>query len=244
VSDSSSQPPVSTFEATAQGIRAGAGSIFSYVIFSVYIGFGALAHDLHFSMVWTVLSSPLIWAGPAQVILVTTLGTGSTLVQTALAVTLSAIRLLPMTASMLPLLKTERTRWYHLLIPAHFTAVAFWVEALRLLPTIPRDNRLAFANGFCLVLVVYGIIGTAGGWFLAGQLPPLLAAAVLFISPLSFLVSIAGNARMLIDRLALLFGIVLAPVLAMAKVELYLLVSSVIAGTAAYGIHRLTRKAP
>jgi predicted branched-subunit amino acid permease len=218
-------------------------SIFAYVIFGTYIGFGALAHDLNFSLTWTVLSSPLIWAGPAQVIIVSTLGTGSTLIQAAIAVGLSGIRLLPMTASMLPLLKTERTRWYHLLIPAHFTAVAFWIEAFRLLPGLARESRLAFTNSFCLVLGIYGVAGTFLGYVLAAQLPPLLAAAVLFISPLSFLVSTAGNAKMLVDRLALAFGLVLAPILAMAKVELHLLVTGLVAGTLAYGIHRV-RRAP
>lgn len=241
---SSSEVPVSTAQAVARGARAATRSIFSFVIFSTYIGFGALAHDLNFSLAWIVLSTPLIWAGPAQVIVVSTLGTGTTLIQSAIAVGLSGIRLLPMAASMLPLLRTERTRWYHMMIPAHFTAVAFWIEALRLLPAMPRENRLAFANGFCLVLAIFGISGTFAGYFLAAQLPPLLAAAVLFISPMSFLVSTAGNAKLLVDRLALGFGLVLSPLLAAAKVELHLLVTGLVAGTLAYLIHRSRRATP
>ena len=46
-----------------------------------YIGIGALAHDFGFPSWWLALSSILVWAAPAQVILISTLGTGSTLIE-------------------------------------------------------------------------------------------------------------------------------------------------------------------
>jgi len=33
------------------------------------------------------------------------------------------------------------------ILPAHFTAVSMWVEALARLPAIPRERRIAFCNG-------------------------------------------------------------------------------------------------
>ncbi len=121
--------------------------MFSYVLFGTYLGIGALAHDFGFSVTWALLSTILVWAGPAQVILISTLGAGASLIEVAIAVGLSSVRLLPMVVSLLPMLKRPGTPAWKLLLPAHFTAVSMWVEALRLLPQQPRENRVAFCNG-------------------------------------------------------------------------------------------------
>ena len=235
--------PIPTAQAFWRGAGAGIHSVFAFIIIGSYIGYGALAHDLNFSLLWTLLSTLLIWAAPAQVIAVSTLGTGSTLVQAAIAVALSAIRLFPMAASMLPMMKTKKTRTIDLLLPAHFTAVAVWVESLRLLPQMPRENRIPFCNGFCFTLAGYGVAATTAGYLLAAKLPPMLAVAVLFITPLSFFFSTAGSARALSDRLAFAFGLVLAPVLGALKVELNLVIAGLVAGTAGFAIARIRRVA-
>ena len=236
--------PVPTRQAFLRGARAGLGSVFAFVIVGSYIGFGALAHDLNFSLAWTLLSTALIWAAPAQVITVTMLGAGTTLAQAAIAVCLSAIRLFPMAASMLPVMKAKHTRTHDLLFPAHFTAVAVWIETLRLLPALPRENRVPFCNGFCCTLLVYGLLATAAGYFLAARLPFMLAIAVLFITPMSFFFSAAGNARAVSDRVAFVLGLVLAPVLSALKVELHLVIAGLAAGTAGFLIARMRRVAP
>ena len=76
------------------------------VLSATYLGIGALAHDTHFSLGWALMSTVLVWAGPAQIILISTLGSGATVVQAAIAVTVSAVRLFPMVASVLPLVRT------------------------------------------------------------------------------------------------------------------------------------------
>ena len=60
-------------------------TILAAVLFATYLGIGALAHDSHFSLLWTLLSTILVWAGPAQIIVITTLGSGATIIQSALA---------------------------------------------------------------------------------------------------------------------------------------------------------------
>ena len=235
--------PIPSVEAFWRGARAGTRSVFIFIIIGSYIGYGALAHDLGFGLLWTALSTLLIWAAPAQVITVSMLGAGSTLVQAAIAVALSAVRLFPMAASMLPIMKTKQTRMMDLLLPAHFTAVAIWIESLRFLPHMPRENRIAFCNGFCFTLVCCGMASTMAGYLLAAKLPPMLAVAVLFITPLSFFCSTVGNARALSDRLAFGFGLLLAPVLSALKVELSLVIAGLVAGTAGFAIARLKRVA-
>ena len=51
------------------GWRAAWTSVFALVLIGTYVGVGALAHEYGFSVGWVVLSTLLIWAAPAQVIL-------------------------------------------------------------------------------------------------------------------------------------------------------------------------------
>jgi hypothetical protein len=184
----------------------------------------------------------LLWAAPAQVILMTGLAGGAAAIGVAVAVGLSAVRLLPMVVSVLPVMRGPRTRIHHLILPAHFVSVTLWIEGLRLLPAVPRENRVAFMNGLGIVFTTACAVSTVVGFFLAAGLPLIFAAALLMLTPLSFLMSTAGNARSLPDRLALPFGLILGPLLAAYKFQLDLLWAGVVGGTLAYAISRLTEK--
>lgn len=230
-----------TSSAFAAGVRAVAGSVLTYTLFVTYIGVGALAHDLNFTLSWTILSTLVVWAAPAQIIFLTSYGAGGTALQTALAVTLSAIRLMPMVVALLPMIRTEKTKTRELILPMHFTAVTVWVESFRLLPSVPRHRRIAYVNGLGTGLISVAGSATAIGYTLAANLPPLLGAAVLFLTPMSFLVSTARNSRMLVDRLALVLGLVATPVAALLHTGVDVLVGGCVAGTLAYGIDRWRR---
>jgi predicted branched-subunit amino acid permease len=239
-SDPDSPSALSSF---MRGFAAAWRSPFAYVLFGTFVGIGALGHDFGFSPLWMVLSTALIWAAPAQVILISALGTGTGAIEAAIAVTLSGVRLLPMVVALLPMLRTEGTRTRDLLLPAHFTAISMWVEALRLLPSLPREQRIAFCNGLSVGLALSAVLATAAGFYLAGSLPPLYAAALLFLTPLSFTVSLVRNSHLLVDRLAFIFGIVLGPLLAAMNVNLDLLWSGVVGGTLAYLPYRWRKAA-
>ncbi len=229
----------STLTTFLDGLRAAWLSVFTLVLIGTYVGIAALARDYGFTLPWLMLSTALIWAGPAQVILISALGTGTPPAAVALAVTLSGVRLLPMVAALLPLLRQRESRLRDLIAPAHFTAASMWVESLRLLPTMDRRRRLAFCNGLGVGYVISGQIGCILGFYLTASLPQLLTGALLFLTPMSFLVSTVRNSRTLADRLALALGLMLGPALAYAQLKLDLLWTGIIAGSAAYGIHRL-----
>src|SRR5881397_347906 len=123
----------SPLRAFAWGVRSVASTVPTLVLFATYLGIGALAHDTGFSLGWVLASTALVWAGPAQIILISTLGSGATAIQAALAVTVSAIRLFPMVVSVLPMIRTPQTKRRDLILPTHFIAVTLWVECFRLL---------------------------------------------------------------------------------------------------------------
>ena len=236
-------PAPATFPTSASaffgGFRSALTSVFVLVLAGTYVGIGALAHDFGLTSWWLALSTVLVWAAPAQVIMMSALSAGASLIEVAVAVTLSAIRLFPMVVALLPLLRGAGTRLRDLLLPTHFTSVSMWVESLRLLPAMPRQHRIAFCNGLSVgymgTAVVFGFVG----FYLAAGLPPLLAAMLLFLTPMSFLISTTRNAHVTVDRLALAFGLILGPLLVYFRVELDLMWTGAVGGTLAYAAHRL-----
>jgi predicted branched-subunit amino acid permease len=236
-----------TFESSGAaffgGVKTAATSVFFPVISGTYVGIGALAHGFGLSAWWLTLSTVLVWAGPAQVVLISALGTGSAPFEVAIAVSLTGIRLLPMVVTLLPMLRRPSTRLRDLVLPTHFTSVSMWIESLRALPALPRERRLVFCNGLSAGYMAAAVSAGLLGFYLAAELPKLFAGALLFITPMSFLVSTARNARMMMDKLALLLGLVLGTALAASHVELDLLWAGVGGGTLAYAVHRLREAA-
>jgi predicted branched-subunit amino acid permease len=223
--------------AFAWGMSSVASTVLSLVLFATYVGIGALAHDSNFSLGWALGSTLLVWAGPAQIILISTLGSGATAVQAAIAVTVSAIRLFPMVVSVLPLVKTPQTRRRHLVLVTHFIAVTLWVECYRLLPKVPRERRIAFTHGLGCGLLTVCMVATTLGYGLAANLPPLFGAAILLLTPLAFLLSTARNCRQISDVLALVLGLALFPLVSQLHTGVDVLISGIAAGTIAYGVH-------
>jgi predicted branched-subunit amino acid permease len=229
----------SSLAAFAQGLAAAARSIFVFVVFGTYTGIGALAHDLGFSLPWALGTTLLVWAAPNQVILISALGASMAPLAAAVAVSLSGVRLLPMVVSLLPLIKTPDMRTRTLIVPAHLTAISVWVEGLRLLPGVARARRIAFYNGLGVGLLVSASAGTAAGFYLSANLPALFAAALLFLTPASFLVSTYAASRRAVDRLALGLGLAVGGALALANVPLDLVWTGIVAGTLAWLVPRL-----
>src|SRR5258707_10317411 len=83
----------SPLRAFAWGVRSVASTVLTLVLFATYLGIGALAHDTHFSLGWVLAGTAFGLAGPAQIILLSTLGSGAPGVAAAVALTGSAIRL-------------------------------------------------------------------------------------------------------------------------------------------------------
>jgi predicted branched-subunit amino acid permease len=232
-----------SFRASAQGFKSVSATILAAVLFATYVGIGALAHDSHFSLGWTLLSTILVWAGPAQIIVITTLGSGATIIQSAVAVTVSAIRLFPMVASVIPLMRRPDTKKRQLILVAHFTAVTLWVECHRFLPQVPRDRRIAFVHGLGCGLLCVTLCANMIGYFLAANLSQTLGAAILLLTPLAFLFSTARNAKELSDVAALVLGLLLYPLCSLMNTGVDVLISGVVAGTIAYGVHRARARA-
>lgn len=206
------------------------------------VGIGGLCRDIGYPLGAGVLSTLLMWAGPAQVILFGSIASGAALPAVAIAVSLSSIRFLPMTMSILPMMRRPNMPVWQLLLLAHLVAVTGWLQAVRVFPELAQQQRMPYFIGFTLTLLMSAAAATAAGYFLIGELPPAFAAGLLFTTPIFFTLSLLAGARQLLDWLALGLGFVIAPVaFHVVPAGLDLMVEGLVAGSLAYLIHRLVR---
>jgi predicted branched-subunit amino acid permease len=224
-----------------QGARA-ALLLPAWVVGFSLMGVGALAYDIGAPFWMAVLSTPLIWAGPAQFVLFGSLAAGGALVSIGLAVSLTSMRLLPMGITLLALMRREGQGLGLRLLLAHYTVVTTWVEGMRVLPRLPPRDRAPWFLGFANACVAVTTAMTGLGYVLSASLPLYLAAGLLFLTPLFFSLTLMAGARTLADVAALVLGAATAPVLAVAVgPDLDLLAAGLLGGGVAYLLHRRSR---
>ena len=226
----------------ARGLFAGFTSVQGFVLFASYIGFGGLCAGIGFPLGAAVFSSFLVLALPSQLLLVGGFAAGSGALVIALAVLLSAARLLPTVVTLLPYLR-GRGRLPVQLFAAHFVAVSIWVESRRHLPPLAPAARLPFYFGLVTVFNLGCVGATLIGYLLAGELPRALAIGLTFLTPISFLLALTRNAHDRVDYLSLVFGLALAPLFAAYGGRLDLLWTGLAGGAAAWLFHRARKRA-
>ena len=110
-------PVPATFDTSAAaffaGVKSALTSVFVLVLAGTYIGIGALAHNFGFASWWLALSTMLVWAAPAQVILISALGSGAPLIEVAIAVSLSSLRMSPMAIGDMRIAGYSKLKLFH-----------------------------------------------------------------------------------------------------------------------------------
>ena len=219
-----------------------APSTSAVVLICSFIGYGALAHESGLGLIQALAVALFIWALPGQVVLVSEMAVGAALWSAAISVTLTSVRLMPLAVVLMPILRGERTGKLHQILLAHFCAVTIWVESMQRLPAMPRAERVPYYWGFCSFLVVTNLIATVVGHQLAAVLGVVLAAGLLFLTPLYFVLSMLRAMDSETDRLALLFGFALGPLVFVTLPGFELVLSGLVGGTMAYVVGRLRRR--
>lgn len=205
------------------------------VLTLTFTGFGALSREAGFSLSQSVFMTMSVFALPGQVVLADQVLQGGTVLATGFAVMLTAVRLLPLTASLMPYLQDGRTpRWLYYFL-AHFVAVTVWVESMRRLPEMPVDLRVPYYSGLVLVLAATTVAGTATGYYLAGGVPVTMKASLLFLTPIYFLLSLLLVGMTRTDGAAIMIGAFLGPIFFMLFPGFDLLLTGLVGGTLAYG---------
>lgn len=225
-------------------LLAGLTGVFSVpglILIAGAAGYGALARDAGMSLFNAIFMMGVFFALPAQVVMMDQLARGGSVVAGAFAVALTAVRLLPMTVALVPLLKDDRSVWRQTLA-VHFVAVTAWIEGMRRLPPRPARLRLSYFIGLGCGFGLATLAGTAIGFVLTGSVPAVFAAALLFMTPIYFFLSLLATSRTNADYLALAMGSMLGPVFHVLTPGLDLLLGGVAGGTIAYISGRHSRR--
>ena len=204
-----------------------------------YIGFGALANDAGFSLTLAVFSSITIWALPGQIALIELKALGTAAPALVLAVMLTSARFLPMTVSLLPLLRHPAYRGWHYYLAGHFVAMTGWVVAVRRAPDIAEAQRLPYFLGFAGTLWFTCLVMTAVGYLVSHMMTELLTLGLVFLNPIYFLLIMSGDVRHRLGVLALLCGAIAGPLMQMVTPRWGLLLAGLLGGTVAWMLHRL-----
>jgi predicted branched-subunit amino acid permease len=212
------------------------------ILFASSAGFGALARDGGLSLTNALVMMAALFALPAQVVMVDQLARGGSLLAAALAVMVTGVRMLPMTVTLAPYLKSRTHSRIWPLVATHCIAITAWIEGSRRLPSEPAETRLVLYLGLGAGLIASSLIGTVGGYVIAGALPTVLAATLLFLTPIYFILSLVATAKVSADWIAIAIGALLGPVLFILMPGFDLLATGLIGGTAAHFLGRQVLK--
>lgn len=214
----------------------------AFVLFTTFIGFGALTSETGLSWLHTLLMSCLIFALPGQVVLVDEMARGASVLAAAIAVAATGVRLLPMTVALLPMLRGRSVpKWMEFAV-AYFVAVTMWIESMRRAPAVPRELRSAYVLGICALLVTVSSVGAMVGFALAANVPLSVAAALLFVTPLYFLLSMLSGAQSAATVLPIVLGLALGPLFHLIAPDLDLVLTGLIGGTLSFALTRYALK--
>ncbi len=210
------------------------------VLIVTFFAFGSLANSLDAPLMSALGLTAFVFAIPGQVVLLDELARGSSPFAAFLATTLTALRLFPLTMSMMPLLRSDKTPKSHEVFLAHFVAVTVWVQSMLALPDIEKTNRTSYCTGLVTGLLTLTLVSTYFGYISASYLPSGITAILLMVTPIYFFLSLIEVSKNRADQLAFLFGTVFGAVLIFVAPSYALLISGLGGGTLAYYLARNT----
>ena len=184
---------------------------------------------------------PVTWALPSLLLLVAGIASGASMLTITIAVALASLRMVPMTMALVPSISAPHSKRWHLVLATSFVAVTAWVHTLHKAPSLPPEGRVPYFLGFVGILIVGAVSITAIVFTLAGRFPPIVLAALYFLTPLYFSIMIWRTARDWSEHLALLLGLILGPLVGLVLPEYNILLGGIAAGLIGYGVHRWWR---
>lgn len=208
------------------------------VVAAGMIGFGAFALEYGFSLWLALVCTAGIWALPGQIVLLEMHASGAPGYLTVLAVMLTSARFLPMTISLMPVIRHPRYSRASVYVAAQLISMTGWAWAMRSCPEMPREERFPYFFGFAAACWGVSVLATAAGYFMAGGFPAPLRLGFVFLAPVYFFVLLIGDARTALAAWALACGALAGPLVHMMSPQWSVLLGGLIGGTLAYLIHK------
>ena len=225
-----------------RGVREAIG-VPAGVLAASYVGFGALASTSGVSIGVVMVSTVAMWALPGQLVMVDMWQIGAPLIAIVLAVMLTNARFLPMTLTLLPVIRDRSHPPWHYYFAAHGVAMTLWTISMRRCPEMPAAERMAYFAGLASACIVVSAGAGAVGHLLAGSIPPLIQIGLVFLTPVYFFVFLVGEARSRLAGIALACGGLAGPLFYVLTPQWSVLVAGFAGGTVAFMLNKsLERK--
>ena len=226
---------------SAAFLRGARGSIGApiAVIAANYLGLGAFASATDVSVWAIVVSTITIWALPGQLVMVDMWMVGAPLIAVLLAVMLTNVRFLPMSITIMPVLRDPVHPRWHYYAAAHFIAMTSWAVCMPRMPQMPAAERMSYFVGFSANSIAVGCVFGAAGFYAAGSIPPAVQLALIFLTPINFFVLLAGEARERMGVLALTCGAAAGPLFHLLTPQWSVVAAGVVGGTLAFALEKM-----
>jgi len=208
------------------------------VLAASYIGFGALAYSSGIP-VWIVIASTItIWALPGQLVMVDMWQIGAPMIAILLAVMLTNARFLPMTVTLMPVIRHRSHRPWVYYLAAQCVAMSSWVICMRRGPEMPARERIAYLCGLAVGFIAIGVCGGTVGYYIAESIPKVMQIGMVFLAPVYFFVFLIVEVRTRLVAVSLACGGVAGPLLYLVTPQWSVLLAGFIGGTLAFALHR------
>ena len=231
---------ISRSQAYRAGLVDGSGVPAVILIISL-IGFGALCREGGLGLGFSVAQLVTMWALPGQIAFIELFTAGNSIFAITLAVAMANARFMPMTATLMTLLRPGTKHTSLLYLFSHFLSFRAWVWVLRRCPQIQPELRFPYYLGFVTVTFIAGIIGILIGYLLVAILPGTISQSLVFVNTLYFVLMLA-DARGLATVLAVLAGVITGPLIHISTSNWGLLLCGLLGGSFAFIIAKLIQK--
>ena len=203
------------------------------ILFASFVGFGSLARASGFSLDAALVATVGIWGLPGQIALAELYAARVDAFAVILAVSVANARFLPMTVSLMPLLRAGTSRWVYAYGFAYLLSTFSWAAGRRVFPELAPGERPVYFVVYALVCLSGAVLGTWVGFLATASLPAPAALGLLLLAPLFFALVFAGSRERHVIQ-ALLIGAVLGPPLQAVSVEWGVLIAGFLGGTLAF----------
>ena len=184
-----------------------------------------------------------MWALPGQLVMVDMWQIGAPLIAILLAVMLTNARFLPMTVTLMPVIRHRAHRAWVYYAVAQCVAMSSWVICMRRGPEMPEEERVAFLCGLAFGFIAVGVCAGSVGYYIAESIPAVLQIGMVFLAPVYFVVFLIVEIRGRLTAIALACGGIAGPLFYLVTPQWSVLLAGFIGGTLAFAIHKSLERA-
>ena len=180
---------------------------------------------------------------PGQVAFVSLYATGASLAIIFFAVALANMRMMLMVISGYNILglQLHRIAFWKKILLMHLMAITSWAQINHIKYKYPSHLILSYYIGFAITIYLFGFGGTLLGYFIDNFVNSEFLRLIAFMTPLYILLLVVSSPDYL-NRLSVILGGLIVPVLYPLIAESSILVGGIIGGSIAFGINTMVKK--